>query len=52
MISLNYVVVDSVFDVRRGVGRAEDPFVVGLIFREQQRDISLAVQIALTQIGV
>jgi len=49
---LNQAVVDSVFDVTRGVGRAEEPLVVGLVFREQQRDISLTVQIALPQIGV
>src|SRR5271166_4841684 len=52
VISVDNVLVNSVFDVRRGVGRAEDSLVVGLIFREQQRDISLAVQIALPQIGV
>ena len=52
VISVDHVVVDSIFDVRRGVGRAKDPLVVGLVFREQQRDISLAVQIALPQIGV
>src|SRR5258705_6367778 len=50
--SLNDVVVDSVFYKRRGVGGTEDPLGVRLIFREQQRDVSLAVQIPLTQIGV
>src|SRR5271165_1321419 len=52
VISVNDVVIDSVLDVTRVVGRAEDPLVVGLVFGEQQRDISLAVQIPLPQIGV
>ena len=52
VLSLNDVVVDPVFYIRRQVCRAEDSFVVRLIFREQQRDFSLAVQIPLTQIGV
>ena len=52
LISLDYVVVNSVFYVTGGVRRAEDTFIVGLVFREQQRGISLEVQIAVSQIGV
>ena len=52
LLSVHHVVVDPVFDVRAGVGRAEDPLVVRLVLREQQRNISLAVQIALAQLGV
>ena len=52
MTSVNYVVVDSVFNIGRRVRRAENPLVVRLVLCEQQWDISLAVQIALPQIGV
>ena len=52
MVSGDYIIVDPVFDVRRQVGYAEDPLVIRLIFREQQRDISLTVQIPLTQLGM
>ena len=46
------IVVDPVFDIPAGVGRAEDPLVVGLVLREQQRDFRLAVQEAVAQFGV
>jgi len=51
-ISVHYVVIDSVFDIRRLVDRAEDPLGIGLIFCEEKLRISLAVQVALTKIGV
>ena len=52
LISLNHVVVDSVFDIGGDRWPAEDPLIVRLIFREQERDIPLAIQIPLTQVGV
>ena len=51
-ISVHYVVIDSVFDIRRLVGRTEDPLRIGLIFCEEKFGISFAVQVALTQIGM
>src|SRR5271157_5484904 len=52
VISVDDVLVHSVLNKRRRVGRSEEALVVGLVLREQQRDISLAVQISLTQFGV
>ncbi len=52
MLSLHHVVVDSVFDVTRRVWRTEEPLVVGLVLREQQRNVTLTVEIPFTQIGV
>src|SRR5271166_6814321 len=51
-LALNYIVVDSVFDIRRLAVRTEDPLVVRLIFCEEQFGISFAVQIPLTQARV
>ena len=44
MLSLHHVVVDSVFDVTRRVGRTEEPLVVGLVLGEQQACIAFARQ--------
>ena len=52
LIPLNHVIVDSIFHIPTGVDSSEEPFIVGLIFREQQRDLSLAVQIAFPQLGM
>ena len=52
LLSGHHIVVDPVFDITAGIGRAEDPLVVGLVLREQQRDFSLAVQETVAQFGV
>jgi len=45
-------VVDPIFHIAADAGGTEDSLVVSLILREQQWDISFAVQIALTQFRV
>ena len=48
-VSMNNVIVDAVLDVLAGIGCSEDAFVVGLVFREQERHVSLDVQPAVAQ---
>ena len=50
-LAVDDVVVDAVLDVRGAVGDAEDALGVGLVLGEQQRDIALAVEVALAQLG-
>ena len=52
VISRDDIIIDPVFDMKRRVGYAEDPLIVRFIFREQQRNISLTIQIPLTQLGM
>src|SRR5215471_18156734 len=52
LLSVHDGVVDAVFDVRIGVGRAKEPRVVGLVLGEEQRDVALTVQVALAYEGV
>ena len=47
MLSVDYVVVDPVFDIGTGVGRAEYPLIVCLILGEEQRDVTLTVEVPL-----
>src|SRR5271156_17949 len=49
-IGPDHVIVDSVFDVSRDVRTAEDPLIVRLIFCEEERDISLTIQIPFTKL--
>ena len=49
-IALHHVVVDSVFYVRRDVRTAKDPLIVGLVFREQERDVAFTIQISVTEL--
>ena len=49
--SAYYVAMDRVFDISADVRCAEHAFIVGLIFCEQQRDISFAVEEAVAQLG-
>ena len=52
LLAVHDVAVDPIFDVRAAVGRSEDTLRVGLILSEQQRDISLAVQVTFAEFGV
>src|SRR5262249_40866849 len=52
LFSVNYVVVDPVFDIATGVGRAQYPLVVCLILGEEQRDVSLTVKVPLAYEGM
>ena len=48
----DHAVVDAVLDVRGPVGDAEDALRVGLVLREQEGHISVAVQVELAEFGV
>ena len=41
-------VVDAVFHVRGGIGRADQPLIIGFILREEERCRALRVKEALT----
>ena len=51
-LAVDDVVVDAVLDVGAAVGHAEDALRVGLVLREQQRRVALAVEVALAQLGI
>ena len=48
----NDAVVDAVLDVRRSVGNSKNALRVGLVLREQERNIAVAVKIELAQFRV
>ncbi len=48
----DHAVVDAVLDVRGPVGDAEDALRVGLVLREQEGHITVAVQVELAEFGV
>ena len=43
-LAMNDIIVDPILDVRRCVRGAEESRVVALVFGQEQRDISFAVQ--------
>ena len=49
VLAVDDEVVDAVLDIRGAVRDAEDPLRVGLVLREEQRDVALAVEIALAE---
>ena len=46
------IVVDPVFDIRRPIGSAEDPLVIGVVIGEQRGRITRAIQKIVAQLRV
>src|SRR4029453_16701019 len=51
-LAVDDVIIDAIFHIGRGVWNLEDPLVVRLVLREQQRDVPIAVEVALAELGV
>src|SRR3989441_5897591 len=51
-LAVDEVVVDAVLDVRAAAGSSEDALRVGLVLREQEGRVSLAIEVALSQAGI
>ena len=47
---MNDVVVDAVLDVGRSVGDAKNALRVGLVLREQEGNVAVAVKVELAQL--
>ena len=52
LISMDHEIVDPIFDVSRCVGLPKNALVVRLVFCEQQRGISITVEITFAQFAV
>ena len=46
------VIVDAILYIARCVGLTEKPLVIRFVFGEKQRDISLAINVSLTRLGM
>src|SRR5439155_20213067 len=51
-LAVDEVVVDAVLDVRAAAGSSEDALRVGLVLREQEGRVSVAIEVALSQAGI
>src|SRR6185312_10640786 len=50
--AVDQIVVDPVLDPGSAVRRTEQPLVVGLVLREEQRRVVVAEEVALAELGV
>lgn len=52
LLAVDHVVVDSVLDVRRPIGNAKNALGIGFVLREQERNVSLAIEVPFSESGI
>ncbi len=52
LLTVDDKTVDAVLDVGAPIGHAENALGVGLVLREQQRGVAVAVQVTFAQFGI